>query len=33
MERLMDPRGQTIGNPILIEDDAVEDAVVLVEHE
>ena len=33
MERMMDPRGWTLGNPILIEDDPVEDAVVLVGHE
>ena len=29
----MDPVGRTLGNPILIEDDPVEDAVVLVGHE
>ena len=33
VERMMDPRGRTLGNPIIIEDDPVEDAVVLVEHE
>ena len=29
LERMIDPVGQTLGNPILIEDDPVEDAVVL----
>ena len=29
----MDPRGRTLGNPILIEDDPVEDVVTLVGHE
>ena len=29
LERMMDPVGRTLGNPILIEDDPVEDAVVL----
>ena len=33
LERMMDPVGRTLGNPILIEDDLVEDAVVLVGHE
>ena len=33
LERMMDPVGRTIGNPILIKDDPVEDAVVLVGHE
>ena len=33
LERMMDPRGWSLGNPILIEDDPVEDAVVLVGHE
>ena len=33
LERMADPWGRTLGNPILIEDDPVEDAVVLVEHE
>ena len=33
LERMMDPRGWTLGNPILIEDDPVEDVVTLVEHE
>ena len=33
LERMMDPRGRSLGNPILIEDDPVEDAVVLVGHE
>ena len=33
LERMMDPVGRTLGNPILIEDDPVEDAVVLVGHE
>ena len=28
LERMMDPVGRTLGNPILIEDDPVEDAVV-----
>ena len=31
LERMMDPVGRTLGNPILIEDDPVEDAVVAVE--
>ena len=31
--RMMNPVGRTLGNPILIEDDPVEDAVVLVGHE
>ena len=29
LERMIDPVGRTLGNPILIEDDPVEDAVVL----
>ena len=29
LERMLDPRGRTLGNPIVIEDDPVEDAVVL----
>ena len=33
LERMIDPVGRTLGNPILIEDDLVEDAVVLVGHE
>ena len=33
LERMMDPVGRTLGNPIVIEDDSVEDAVVLVGHE
>ena len=33
LERMMDPVGRMLGNPILIEDDPVEDAVVLVGHE
>ena len=33
LERMMDPVGRSLGNPILIEDDPVEDAVVLVGHE
>ena len=33
LERMIDPVGRTLGNPILIEDDPVEDAVVLVGHE
>ena len=28
LERMMDPVGRTLGNPILIKDDPVEDAVV-----
>ena len=31
LERMMDPVGRTLGNPILIEDDPVEDAVVAVD--
>ena len=31
LERMMDPVGRSLGNPILIEDDPVEDAVVAVE--
>ena len=31
LERMFGPEGRTIGNPIVIEDDPVEDAVVLVE--
>ena len=33
LERMMDPRGRFLGNPILIEDDPVEDVVTLVGHE
>ena len=33
LERMMDPVGRTLGNPILIEDDLVEDVVTLVGHE
>ena len=33
LERMMDPRGRSLGNPILIEDDPVEDVVTLVGHE
>ena len=33
LERMMDPRGQSLGNPILIKDDPVEDMVTLVGHE
>ena len=33
LERMMDPVGRTLGNPILIEDDPVEDVVTLVGHE
>ena len=29
LERMIDPRGRSLGNPIVIEDDPVEDAVVL----
>ena len=31
LERMLDPWGRTLGNPILIEDDLVDDAVVAVE--
>ena len=33
LERMFGPEGRTMGNPIVIEDDPVEDAVVLVGHE
>ena len=33
LERMFGPEGRTMGNPIVIEDDLVEDAVVLVERE
>ena len=33
LERMIDLVGRSLGNPILIEDDPVEDAVVLVGHE
>ena len=33
LERMMDPRGRTLGNLILIEDDPVKDVVTLVGHE
>ena len=33
LERMMDPVGRTLGNPILIEDDPVEGMVTLVGHE
>ena len=33
LERMMGPEGRTIGNPIIIEDDLVEDVVTLVGHE
>ena len=33
LERMMDPRGQSLGNLILIKDDPVEDVVTLVGHE
>ena len=33
LERMMDPQGQTLGNPIVIKDDPVEDVVTLVGHE
>ena len=34
LERMMDPQGRTLGNPILIEDlEPVEDVVTLVGHE
>ena len=33
LERMMDPVGRSLGNPILIEDDPVEDVVTLVGHE
>ena len=33
LERMMDPRGRTLGNPIVIKDDPIEDVVTLVGHE
>ena len=33
LERMFGPEGRTMGNPIVIEDDPVEDAVILVGHE
>ena len=33
LERMIDPVGRTLGNPILIKDDSVEDVVTLVGHE
>ena len=33
LERMMDPVGRSLWNPILIEDDPVKDVVVLVGHE
>ena len=33
LERMLDPRGRSLGNPIMIEDDPVEDMVTLVGHE
>ena len=33
LERMIDLRGWTLGNPIVIEDDPVEDVVTLVGHE
>ena len=33
LERMMDPVGRTLGNPIIIEDDPVADVVTLVEHD
>ena len=33
LERMIDLVGRTLGNPILIEDDPVEDVVTLVGHE
>ena len=33
LERMIDPVGRSLGNPILIEDDPLEDVVVLVKHE
>ena len=33
LERMVDLVGRTLGNPILVEDDPVKDAVVLVGHE
>ena len=33
LERMMDPRGRSLGNPIVIKDDPVEDVVTLVGHE
>ena len=33
LERMINPVGRSLGNPILIEDDPVEDVVILVGHE